>query len=301
MLLGSAGLFVLLVSGLQAGAAEQEVRAMVGSDVQLGCVDPRGGSFDLSDLMVYWQVGGSHTVVAYYFPENSSASHQDGQYRNRASLSLAAMRRGDFSLHLRNVTPQDGHTFDCLVFRKSVLEKMLEAKVTLHVAANYSLPVVSTASGASPDGALTFTCMSSDGYPRPNVYWINRTDNSLLDEALHNSTVSRNARGLYDVLSVLRVPQAPSVDVGCWIENVVLQQNLTGSSRTETFVGTTDRITEHPAGPPEEKGAAALIILAVLCMAGVGVGAWVCRSRCPRGGYAGAQTVESMLEFTDRA
>ncbi|XP_062030731.1 LOW QUALITY PROTEIN: ICOS ligand [Lepus europaeus] len=249
MLLGSAGLLLLLVSGLQAGAAEQEVRAMVGSDVRLGCVHPRGGSFDLSDLMVYWQVGGSQTVVAYYFPENSSASHQDGQYRNRASLSPAAMRRGDFSLHLRNITPHDGQTFDCLVFRKSVLEKMLEAVVTLHVAANYSLPVVSTASGASPDGALTFTCTSSDGYPRPNVYWINRTDNSLLDEALHNSTVSRNARGLYDVLSVLRVLRPPAVDVGCWIENVVLQQNLTGAAAWAQQLRASGRVFQGAAGP----------------------------------------------------
>lgn len=91
-------------------------------------------------------------------------------------------------------------------------------------AANYSMPVVS---GPSQDEELVFTCTSTDGYPRPNVYWINKTDNSLLDDALQNSTVSLNARGLYNVVSVLRIGRTSTIDVGCCIENVLLHQNLT--------------------------------------------------------------------------
>lgn len=98
-------------------------------------------------------------------------------------------------------------------------------------AANYSMPVVSAPTAAPQDEELTFTCTSTDGYPRPNVYWINRTDNSLLDEGLQNSTVSLNARGLYDVVSVLTIRRTPHVNVGCCIENVLLHQNLTVSSQ----------------------------------------------------------------------
>lgn len=98
-------------------------------------------------------------------------------------------------------------------------------------AANYSMPVVSAPTAAPQDEELTFTCTSTDGYPRPNVYWINRTDNSLLGEALQNSTVSLNARGLYDVVSVLRIRRTPHLNVGCCIENVLLHQNLTVSSQ----------------------------------------------------------------------
>lgn len=90
------------------------------------------------------------------------------------------------------------------------------------------MPVVSALSGPSEDKLLTFTCTSVNGYPKPNVYWINKTDNSMLPEDLQNSTVSLNARGLYDVVSVLRIRQTPSVNVGCCIENVLLHQNLTG-------------------------------------------------------------------------
>lgn len=102
------------------------------------------------------------------------------------------------------------------------------------LAANYSMPVVSAPSSTPQGQELTFTCTSTDGYPRPNVYWINRTDNSLLDQALQNSTVTLNARGLYDVVSVLRIRRTPNVAVGCCIENVLLLQNLTVGSQTGT-------------------------------------------------------------------
>lgn len=293
-------MFLLLLGVLRADVQDEKVRAMVGSKVALGCLGPEGSSFNLSDLMVYWQVSGSKTVVAYYFPENSSAVHQDSRYRNRAHLSPAAMKQGDFSLHLFNVTPQDAQTFHCLVFCKTTLEEVLKVVVTLHVAANYSMPVVSSP-GAVPQGSeLTFTCTSTNGYPAPRVYWINRTDSSLLDEALQNNTVSLNARGLYDVVSVLTVPHSPHVDVGCCIENALLRQNLTVGSQPESIVGVADRITEHPASPTEERGSSVLVILAVLCVvAAVAVG-WVCRSRCPRG-YAGAQVVTALHQLPDRA
>lgn len=94
------------------------------------------------------------------------------------------------------------------------------------------MPVVHAPHGPSQDAELTFTCTSANGYPKPKVYWINKTDNSVLPEGLHNSTVVLNARGLYDVVSVLRVSRTPSVNVGCCIENVLLHQNLTGLCQT---------------------------------------------------------------------
>lgn len=108
---------------------------MVGSDVKLSCVYPGINSFDLNELYVYWQVSESNTVVTYYLPENSSTGREDSHYKNRAHLSLDSMKRGDFSLHLYNVTPQDEQKFNCLVFRKSSeLGRILEAVVMLHVA-----------------------------------------------------------------------------------------------------------------------------------------------------------------------
>ncbi|XP_057553963.1 ICOS ligand isoform X1 [Hippopotamus amphibius kiboko] len=293
---------LLLLCGLRAETQGEEVRAMVGSDVRLSCVYPEGNSFDLNDLYVYWQIDvpgkrDANSVVTYYLSGNSSAGHGDNHYKGRARLFLDAMTQGDFSLHLHNVTPQDEQKFNCLVFRKSLeLNKILEVTVTLHVAANYSMPVVS---GPSQDGELTFTCTSMNGYPRPNVYWINKTDNSLLDAALQNSTVSLNERGLYDVVSVLRIGWAPSINVDCCIENVLLHQNLT-SGQTEMFAGTKDSITEDPADGAHDAGSRPVLsVLAVLVVAvavAVATG-WLCRNRCPHRSYAGAQAARPEPEL----
>ncbi|XP_029070719.1 ICOS ligand isoform X1 [Monodon monoceros] len=299
----SPGLLLLLLCGLRAEIQEEEIRAMVGSDVLLSCIYPEGNTFDLNDLYVYWQINvpgkrNTSSVVTYYLSGNSSAGHGNNHYKDRARLSLDGMKQGDFSLHLHNVTPQDEQKFNCLVFRKSLeLEKILEVTVTLNVAANYSMPVVS---GPSQDEELVFTCTSTDGYPRPNVYWINKTDNSLLDDALQNSTVSLNARGLYNVVSVLRIGRSPTIDVGCCIENVLLHQNLT-SGQTEMSTGTKDSITEDPVDDTQDAAnQPVLSILAVLVVAvavAVATG-WLCRRRCPYRSYAGAQAARPELELT---
>ncbi|XP_055270950.1 ICOS ligand isoform X2 [Moschus berezovskii] len=277
---------------------------MVGSDVRLRCIYPEGNSFDLNDLYVYWQIsvagkGNADSVVTYHLSGNSSAGYGDNHYKDRAQLSLDSMKRGDFSLYLRNVTPQDEQRFNCLVFRKSLeLEKILEVAVTLHVAANYSMPVVS---GPSQDEELTFTCTSTNGYPRPNVYWINKTDNSVLDGALQNSTVSLNARGLYDVVSVLRIRRTPRVNVGCCIENVLLHQNLT-SGQTETLTGAKESITEDPVdgshGGEHQPVLSVLAVLAVIVALALATG-WLCRSRCPPRSYTGAQLARPELALAE--
>ncbi|XP_046507627.1 ICOS ligand-like isoform X1 [Equus quagga] len=285
MWLRSLRLLLLLFSGLQADVQEKEVRAMVGSNVNLTCIYPEKNSFDLSDLFVYWQIsvpGQQETVVAYYLSGNSSTGHHDDHYRHRARLSLEGMKQGDFSLLLSNVTPQDAQKFKCLVFRKSLGPmEILQVVITLNVAANYSMPVVSIPSAPSQDKELTFTCTSTNGYPRPNVYWINKTDNSLLDEALQNNTVSLNERGLYDVVSILKIQWSPNVNVGCCIENVLLHQNLTVSSQTEMLTGTKDSITEKPTETHEERNRALFSILAILAVAVAVATGWMCRSRCP--------------------
>ncbi|XP_036301251.1 ICOS ligand isoform X3 [Pipistrellus kuhlii] len=297
MKLRSAGLLLLLLSGLQADGQEKEVRAMVGSDAELSCIHTEETSFDLNELYVYWQIKDTNSMletVAYYLPGNTSVGHHNNRYKDRAQMSLDSMKQGNFSLHLYNITPQDEQKYDCLVFRK-MTEKILKVEVMLHVAANYSMPVVSAPTAAPQDEELTFTCTSTDGYPRPNVYWINRTDNSLLDEGLQNSTVSLNARGLYDVVSVLTIRRTPHVNVGCCIENVLLHQNLTVSSQkaSEPFPGSTGSNTDVPGEAEAGKSSTVVAAIALLLTVVVGAAAgWWCRSRCPHRppwGYAGTQ------------
>lgn len=307
MPLRSPSLLLLLLSGLSAEIQQTEVRAKVGSHCLLSCVYPGRLRFDLDDVYIYWQISKSNTAVTYHIPRNNSSGRADSRYQGRAHLSLDSVKQGNFSLHLRNVTPQDAQKFTCLVFRKSLnMRKILEAVVTLRVAANFSVPVVgrlvaSTPSGPPQDQVLTFTCTSTDGYPQPKVYWINRTDASLLDRALHNDTVSLNARGLYDVVSVLTVPWVPSPSVGCCIENVLLQQNLTSSGPAEPSAGgNTSRITETPGlTPGEGSRAVIIIIIAVLGVVALAlVGTW---AKCRPRSYTGARAVTQEQELTDHS
>ncbi|XP_045708535.1 ICOS ligand isoform X2 [Phyllostomus hastatus] len=299
---------LLLLSSLQADTQETTVRAMVGSDVELSCIHTTEEDFDLNQLYVYWQisVSGTPTIVTY-LSENSTVGHGNNQYKDRAQMSLDRMKLGDFSLHLHNITPQDEQEFNCLVIRN--FEKIVNTVVTLHVAANYSMPVVSIPSSTPQDEELTFTCTSKDGYPEPKVYWINKTDNSLLDEALQNSTVSLNPRGLYDVVSVLRIRRVPNMNVGCCIENVLLHQNLTVSSQTALASEANASVTEHntndtlknPAHTPPENSRTGLTVLIVLGVAAVVVAVvflWF-KGRCPRWNYAGAHASRPELEQTD--
>lgn len=108
---------------------------MVGSDVKLSCIDTRRSHFNLNDLYVYWQIDNLSAVVTYYLPSGSPGIHVNSSYKNRAHLSLDHMKQGDFSLYLKNVTPQDTQEFTCRVFRKSTeLGKDLEEVVRLYVA-----------------------------------------------------------------------------------------------------------------------------------------------------------------------
>ncbi|CAH6789886.1 Icosl [Phodopus roborovskii] len=286
-------LLLLLISCLCAESEVKEIHAMVGSDVELLCADTHKSHFNLNDLYVYWQIESSKTVVTYHLPNGSTELYVDSQYKNRAHLSLERMKQGNFSLSLQNVTPQDSQEFTCLVFESEDLSEVLKETIRLHVAANFSTPVISTSGSPISSQELTFTCMSTNGYPRPNLYWINRTDNSLIAESLQNNTVYLNERGLYDVVSTLRIPWAPwaaHVNVSCSIENVVLHQNLTSISQAENYTGNNDKITKDPQeNHSQKKNVAIFIILAILLLLVV-VGiifTWVCRSRCSCRQYTG--------------
>lgn len=108
---------------------------MVGNDVKLDCFAPHGSHFDLSDLYVYWQIDNLSAVVAYYLPNESPGIHVNSSYKNRTHLSLDHMKQGDFSLHLKNVTPQDTQEFTCWVFKKSTkFREAVKEVVRLYVA-----------------------------------------------------------------------------------------------------------------------------------------------------------------------
>ncbi|XP_060054796.1 ICOS ligand isoform X3 [Erinaceus europaeus] len=302
MRLWSPGLFLLLAGlSLSLPAAGrrgiQEVQALVGDTVKLSCIHPLGPGVTLGDLYLYWQadVGGRTIAVASHLGLGGLGA-PDLIFQNRTRLSAEGMKRGDFSLHLSDVGPQDQLTFQCLLLRKSQnMQPLFNVSVDLKVAAHFSPPVVTSEDGPE-DGELTFTCTSSDGFPKPRLHWVNRTDGSLLPGALTNC--SRDSRGLYHVHSVLRLPRTPSIRVGCCVENLSLQQNL--SSPPEPV------LSPSPSGSPsgqssalQGSGGTVFSVLAVLVVLVAVAAGWACRSQCPpRRRYTGAQEERPVQELT---
>ncbi|XP_055975619.1 ICOS ligand [Sorex fumeus] len=281
-------LLLLLPSRLlRAEEEDLKVQALVGESVALPCIYPQTASFELDDLYVYWQitVGKMPKTVAWHLGGNSEdrtrCEPEAGcEQRPGAELVPADMQRGNFTLRLADVSPQDEQSYQCLVFKRSQgIEEILRQRVTLRVAGNYSTPVV-TSQEPTAEGELVFTCTSGNGYPQPTVYWINLTDCSLLAEDLQNSTVRLNALGLYDVLSVLRLGRAGPAQVDCCVENTLLGPNVscegTGVSLGSLGISTTPR-------SPEGTRTSTLVLLAVGVVIGVSIAvatSWLCKSRC---------------------
>ncbi|KAJ7420027.1 hypothetical protein WISP_50372 [Willisornis vidua] len=99
----------------------------------------------------------------------------------------------------------------------------------LHVlrAASYSQPILSGPIRNSTGEEVTFSCRSGNGYPKPNVYWINKMNNSLLIP----STLKfiPHPDGTYSVFSTLMVKATSNMQIECSIENEMLQENLSAN------------------------------------------------------------------------
>lgn len=76
---------------------------------------------------------------------------------------------------------------------------------------------------------MTFSCRSDNGYPEPNVYWINRTDNTRLSQSDFN--ITQHPDGTYSVLSTLKVNATSDMQLECFIENKVLQENTSANCK----------------------------------------------------------------------
>lgn len=269
-------LLLLLLSPrlLRAGRPDAKVTALLGSSVELPCVSPEPTHLELDLLHVYWQIPEQPK-------DRSVASYLNGSGQRvepRAQLVPNAMRRGDFSLHLANVTLADESPYRCLVFWK--MEKILERTVQLLVGANYSEPVVTRLEPEAGEDQV-FTCTASNGYPMPRVHWI-EADGSPMARGLQNTTVWNGTSGLYSVVSVLRLRQSWPAQVRCCVENQLLGQNHTSQQlgkRQENGTSPSPR-------PPEEPRTSMLVLLAVGMVVGVSLAmamGWLCRNRWPYG------------------
>ncbi|XP_048450566.1 ICOS ligand-like [Rhincodon typus] len=200
---------------------------MIGERVTLPCSYEEGGRWQVSDLRVLWQTATDLVVHAQYgaIEENDA---QESRYRNRTSLVVGHISKGDLSLQLDTVNAADGGRYQCIVLKKGLtgFRKVKASHVSLITAANYSVPVIS-GPGQGEIGLgeeVNLTCSSFGGYPLPVVSWIDRDGQTLPEDAHVDTFSSDPGSGLYNVTSILQITATGNTSLCCAIFNKSTQE-----------------------------------------------------------------------------
>ncbi|NXI43526.1 ICOSL protein, partial [Galbula dea] len=201
----------------------------LGDNATLSCIH-RDKELHLKNLRVYWQIADDQeecSVVHALISGQDNESEQCIHFKNRTQLFWDQLEEGDFSLLLLNVSHSDKHTYKCVVLQTTEYTKVIhQAEVVLSLAASYSQPILSGPINSTGE-EVTFSCRSGNGYPEPNVYWINKTDNSHLPPT--ELKITPHNDGTYSVFSTLKVKAASNMQIECSIENKILQENLSAN------------------------------------------------------------------------
>ncbi|XP_059497237.1 CD276 antigen-like isoform X2 [Stegostoma tigrinum] len=212
------------------GTEAPPVLGMIGERVTLPCRYEEGRRWQVSDLRILWQTATDLVVHAQYgvIEENNA---QDSRYRNRTSLLVEQISKGDLSLQLDAVNAADGGSYQCIVLKKGLtrFRKVKASHVSLITAANYSLPVISgPAQGEIGLGEeVNLTCSSFGGYPAPAVSWVDCDGRTLPEDAHVDTFSSEPGSGLYNVTSVLQITATRNTSLSCAIFNKSTQERKT--------------------------------------------------------------------------
>ncbi|KAM3676990.1 ICOS ligand isoform X2 [Ammospiza nelsoni] len=282
------GFLLLLLLILKAVAAleKKNIISKLGDNVTLSCIYNEKKPLQLKNLRVYWQIADDSyqekcSVVHALISGQDDNSNQCIHFKDRTQLFWDRLENGDFSLLLLNVSQSDEHTYKCIVQEKTELPKVIHhAEVVLSLAASYSQPILSgpIRNSDSTGEEVTFQCRSGNGYPKPNVYWINKANNSRLN---HSQTdIIPHDDGTFSVLSTLKVTATSNMQIECSIENEMLQENLSANYTQQKKIsgpGTeSDKKTEKKG-----RGAQAAGIIGIVFVIGLltGLICWLWRRR----------------------
>uniref|UniRef100_A0A8B9M2U9 Ig-like domain-containing protein n=1 Tax=Accipiter nisus TaxID=211598 RepID=A0A8B9M2U9_9AVES len=271
--------FNLLVIALE----EKIIFSKLGDNVTLNCIYQEK-DLPLTNLRVYWQIADDQeecSVVHALISGQDNESEQCVHFKNRTQLFWDKLENGDFSLLLLNVSQSDVRTYKCVVLQKTEYTRVIhQAEVVLSLAASYSQPILSgpIRNSNSTGEEVTFSCRSGNGYPEPNVYWINKTDNShLLPSEL---TITPHTDGTYSVFSTLKVKATSNMQIECSIENRILQENLS-ANYTQQKQSNGSSTESHKNLQKNGRGAQAAGIISIVILMGLlaGLTCWLWKRR----------------------
>ncbi|NWR03521.1 ICOSL protein, partial [Paradoxornis webbianus] len=213
---------------------EKNIISKLGDNATLSCIYNKK-NLQLKNLRVYWQIADDSyqekcSVVHALISGQDDNRSQCIRFKNRTQLFWDRLEDGDFSLLLLNVSQSDGHTYKCIVLEKTEVPVVIhQAEVVLSLAASYSQPILSgpIRNSDSTGEEVTFNCRSGNGYPKPNVYWINKVNNSRLSPS--KTEIIPHDDGTFSVFSTLKVKATSNMQIECSIENEMLQENLSAN------------------------------------------------------------------------
>ncbi|NXQ78890.1 ICOSL protein, partial [Nyctibius grandis] len=250
---------------------EKIIVSKLGDNATLSCIY-HGRELHLKNLRVYWQIADDQeecSVVHTLISGQDNESEQCVHFKNRTQLFWDRLENGDFSLLLLNVSQSDERTYKCVVLQKTEYTRVIhQAEVVLSLAASYSQPILSgpIRNRDSTGEEVTFSCRSGNGYPEPNVYWINKTDNSHLPPS--ELEITPHADGTYSVFSTLKVKATSNMQIECSIENKILRENLSANYTQQKQSNGTDT-ESHKNLEKNGRGAQAAGIISIVILIGL--------------------------------
>ncbi|NXA73634.1 ICOSL protein, partial [Thryothorus ludovicianus] len=281
------GFLLLLFHILKAVIAQEKMNIISkpGDNATLSCIYNKN-NLQLKNLRIYWQIADASfqekcSVVHALMSGQEDNSKQCIHFKDRTQLFWDRLENGDFSLLLLNVSQSDRHTYKCVVQDTTEYPKVIyQTEVVLSLAVSYSQPILSgpIRNSDSTGEEVTFTCRSGNGYPQPNVYWINKVNNSRLSPS--KIEIIPRDDGTFQVFSTLKVKATSNMQIECSIENEMLQENLSANytqQKTSSGSGTESDGNLEKKG----RGAQAAGIIGIVFVIGLltGLICWLWRRR----------------------
>ncbi|XP_027023496.2 CD276 antigen [Tachysurus fulvidraco] len=207
--------FFTTCAGFDVSVPTGHVVAIRGQPVYLGCEFTPNP--DLSPLVLTWQRVEDSRVVHSFYYQKDQLEYQNPDYRNRTSLFVSELRKGNATLRIEPVGLRDVGGYLCTV---SYNEGTGKAHVRLDYGAFYTEPRLSINMNCSNITLLYET----EGYPEPEVGWFGENDEVLSNHS-DLSDEAKGTTGLYYLKSYF-VSSSSSLNVTFRLKNQLLNQVL---------------------------------------------------------------------------
>ncbi|XP_066535924.1 CD276 antigen [Hoplias malabaricus] len=194
------------------------VVAVRGQPVVLGCrFTPDPGS-DISSLVLTWQINGAkNKVVHSFYYKKDQLELQSKEYKNRTSLFISELGKGNASLRIMDVGLNDEDRYQCVVSTSAGTDR---GEVQLEYGAFYTEPRLSIKSSTNKVTML----YEAEGFPKPEVRWLGE-QGEILSANTELLEGTNGEEGLYFLRSSY-VASSPVFNITFILKNQLLNQDL---------------------------------------------------------------------------